>query len=62
MTETISSQKAKQGHKDPSILKVLSIGLILAILVWGAVEIAFDGSSTEANGLIPPEQTENPIS
>ena len=39
MPEKISGQEARQGDRNPSLLKALIIALVIAVLVWGGVEI-----------------------
>lgn len=71
MTKEISSNKAKQGRQGRPVLVVLIVGLLLALVVWGVIEIygsaiapenpSGDPASVPTEGLGPapePEQTE----
>ena len=39
MPKTIPTDKARQGHWGRHVLIILLVGLILAFIVWGLVEI-----------------------
>jgi len=39
MTKTIPTDKARQGRWGRRVLIILVVGLILAFIVWGLVEI-----------------------
>ena len=58
MQKTIPTDKARQGSPGRPVLVVLIVGLLLAMGVWGGVEIwgeyidapaADDASNTDAN-------------
>lgn len=39
MTKIVPTDKARQGHWGRHLLMILVIGLVLALIAWGAVEI-----------------------
>jgi hypothetical protein len=39
MPKTIPTDKARQGHWGRRLLIILLVGLVLAFIVWGLVEI-----------------------
>ena len=39
MTKEFSANKAKQGRQGRPVLLVLIVGLLLAAVVWGVIEI-----------------------
>lgn len=71
MNKEFSANKAKQGRQGKPVLVVLIAGLLLALVVWGVIEIygsaiepenpSGDPASVPSEGLGPatePAQTE----
>lgn len=57
MPKIVSEEKAKQGRWGGQVLIVLVVGLILAFVVWGLVEIygeAIDPAEGTTSQALPP--------
>lgn len=58
--QEFSAEEAKQGRRGTAVLAVLLGGLVLAFLVWGAVEIW--GESTDVDRTADTEEVQPPPS
>lgn len=58
MPEKIPEEKAKQGRRGTHVLSILLISLVLALIVWAAVE--FYGRTSADTGSAPPVTQSQP--
>jgi hypothetical protein len=52
MARIIPTDKARQGHRGTHLLLILIIALVLAFIVWGAVEIYGQMIAPSASGTV----------
>ncbi|WP_394887398.1 hypothetical protein ACG873_21375 [Mesorhizobium sp. AaZ16] len=63
MPKTIPPGKSRQGSRGDRVLVILLVGLVLAFVIWGGVEIwgeAIDTGSVEQPGAVTTQGNEQP--